>query len=261
MKGIILAGGKGTRLYPMTKVTNKHLLPVYNKPMIYYPLSIFMLADIHEILIITNPEDIGKFEDVLGDGSQWGLSIQYARQEKPNGLAESFLIGEEFIDRDSVMLALGDNVLYKDSFQTMLKEAREQGEGATIYAYHVANPHRFGIVEMDADDNVISLEEKPENPKSNHAVIGLYVYDNQVVEIAKNIRPSARGELEITDVNKAYLEKGQLKVVKLGRGVAWLDVGQPDALLEASQFIYTIEKRQGLKIADLDQIASDKRNR
>ncbi len=259
MKGIILAGGKGTRLYPMTKVTNKHLLPVYDKPMIYYPLSVFMLAGIYDILIITKLEDIDKFKNVLGDGSQWGLSIQYAPQAEPRGLAEAFIIGENFIGNEPVALLLGDNILYKDAFQSMLKDAQNNPTGAHIFAYHVADPERFGVVEIDENDKAVSLEEKPTNPKSSYAVIGMYFYDNQVVEIAKKIKPSLRGELEITDVNKVYLEKGQLKAQKLGRGAAWLDVGRPEALLEASQFIHMIEKRQGLKIADLDQIARDKK--
>lgn len=254
MKGIILAGGKGTRLYPMTKVTNKHLLPVYNKPMIYYPLSVFMLAGINEILIITTPEDIEKFKRVLGDGSQWGLSLQYKIQEEPRGLADAFIVGEDFIQDDSVALILGDNIFYKDAFQKMLSDAVNREQGATIFAYHVSDPERFGIVELDENYKAVSLEEKPENPKSNYAVIGLYFYDNNVIEIAKNLKPSARGEIEITDVNRAYMERGELNVLPLGRGAAWMDVGQPDALLEASQFIATIERRQGLKIADLDEI-------
>ena len=259
MKGIILAGGKGTRLYPMTKVTNKHLLPIYNKPMIYYPLSTLMLADIHNILIITNPYDIDKFKHVLGDGSQWGISLQYASQEKPHGLAEAFIIGEEFIGNDSVTLALGDNVLYKDALQSLFQNISQKKEGATIFAYHVSDPHRFGIVEIDENDNAVSIEEKPKNPKSNYAVIGFYFYDNQVVEIAKKIKLSTRGELEITDINRVYMDKGQLNVVRLGRGTAWLDVGQPDALLEASLFIRMIEKRQGLEIANLDEITRFKK--
>ncbi len=256
MKGIILAGGKGTRLYPMTKVTNKHLLPVYNKPMIYYPLSVFMLAGIKEILLITTPEDIDKFKSFMGDGSQWGISLEYKVQDEPRGLADAFILGEEFIGDENVALILGDNIFYKDAFQTMLSDAMERKKGATVFAYHVSDPERFGVVELDENMKAISLEEKPEKPKSNHAVIGLYFYDNRVIEIAKNLKPSPRGEIEITDVNKAYMELGELYVQPLGRGAAWMDVGQPDALLEASQFIATIEKRQGLKIADLDEIAA-----
>lgn len=260
MKGIILAGGQGTRLYPMTKVTNKHLLPVYNKPMIYYPLSVFMLAGIDEILIITTPEDIEKFKRVLGDGSQWGLSLHYKIQEEPRGLADAFILGEEFIGSDPVALILGDNIFYKDAFQAMLSDAMSREKGATVFAYHVADPERFGVVELDDNHKAISLEEKPQNPKSNYAVIGLYFYDNRVIEIAKNLKPSARGEIEITDVNKAYMELGDLYVQPLGRGAAWMDVGQPDALLEASQFIATIERRQGLRIADLDEIYENSQN-
>jgi len=255
MKGIILAGGRGTRLYPMTKVTNKHLLPVYDKPMIYYPLSIFMLGNVQDILIITNSEDVEKFEAVLGDGSQWGLNLEYATQAEPRGLAEAFIIGDEFLGGEPCMLMLGDNILYKDALQALLKEAQEENKGATAFAYHVADPGRFGVVEMDDHGRVLSIEEKPLKPKSNYALVGLYFFDSKVSEIAKKIQPSYRGELEITDIMKTYLEMGQLRVKKLGRGSAWLDVGIPESLLEASQFVHMIEKRQGLKIADLDEIA------
>ena len=258
MKGIILAGGLGTRLYPLTKVINKHLLPVYDKPIIYYPLSTLMLGGIRDILIVTNPKDIDKFKNLLGDGSQWNISLSYAGQENPKGgIAEAFLIGEKWIAGNPCALILGDNILYANGLGTLVKEATLQSIGATIFAYHVSDPERFGIIEFDAQENPLSIEEKPEHPKSNYAVIGMYFYDPQVVDIVKNLSPSDRGELEITDVNKIYLEKKQLHVKRLGRGTAWLDVGKPEALFEASQFVYTLEKRQGLKISNLEEIAKN----
>jgi len=257
MKGIVLAGGTGSRLYPVTKTINKHLLPVYDKPMIFYPLSILMLAEIKEILIITTPQAVDAFRKVLGTGEQWGLSIEYATQTEPKGLAEAFIIGEKFIGNDTVALILGDNILYKDGLKSMLLESKNNVNGATVFAYHVSNPKNFGVVEIDSYDNPISIEEKPENPRSNYAVVGLYFYDNKVIEYAKKIKPSKRNELEITDINKEYLKQGKLSVKKLGRGAAWLDAGTPEALFEATQFIHIIEKRQGLKIADLDEIKSN----
>jgi len=255
MKSIILSGGKGTRLFPATSVVSKQLLPVYDKPMIYYPLAVHMLAGIRDILLISSPEALPLYQQLFGSGEQWGVNISYCEQKEPNGLAEAFILGESFIGSDSVSLILGDNIFYGDKLATMVQDAAQIEQGATVFGYHVKDPERYGVVAFNDEKKAVSIEEKPKQPKSNYAVVGLYFYDNEVVDIAKNLQPSARGELEITDVNRVYLERGELNVKLMGRGYAWLDTGTHDSLTDASNFVRTIEERQGFKIACIEEIA------